>query len=381
MPSQKLLRLLLLVMLFFQWTKVVCSETTKTLNYKIIKKETLKKGGQRYDFIKTYAALQKNEKLTEKNIKAVLKKIISEIRALDNPYGIVVYLHQSKNHIKGGNNPLAIASWWPKEHSFSPDNVSNIENKSTHETTYSIDLPQKVDERKVVTRLSESKRREIFTELVRSEDKAQAEADAKYDTYDFSAIRKNIEKADHLSKEYRKELLKKFQITEEELQKISTEAFMENWLMPSLKANAQTKKPLTIGISYNQIMEYLDQYISMSKSSDVRGQTSYMGQTSDNLAILEIIGNKKDVSQATLMIGIPNDAPKILVRNTAILLRFMKNIAPEWKSGSDWATSALKRISSTGEPEEIIRGSKSIKLSLIKVLGIVSVTVKHKNTI
>ncbi len=142
-----------------------------------------------------------------------------------------------------------------------------------------------------------------------------------------------------------------------------------------------TEKPLTIGISYNQIMEYLDQYISMSKSSDVRSQPRYMGQTSDDLAILEIIGNKKDVSQATLMIGIPNDAPKILVRNTAILLRFMENVAPEWKLGSDWATSALERVSSTGEPEEIIRGSKSIKLSLIKVLGIVSVTVKHKNAI
>jgi hypothetical protein len=147
------------------------------------------------------------------------------------------------------------------------------------------------------------------------------------------------------------------------------------------KTNAQTEKPLTIGISYNQIMEYLDQYIPMSKSSDVRGQPRYMGQTSDNLAMLEIIGIKNDVSQATLMIGIPNDSPKILIRNSGILLRFIENIAPEWKAGSDWATSALKRLGSTGEPEEIIKGSKSIKLSLIKVLGIVSVTVKHKNAI
>jgi len=90
------------------------------------------------------------------------------------------------------------------------------------------------------------------------------------------------------------------------------------------KANAQTSKLLTIGISYNQIMEYLDQYISMSKSTDVRGQQRYMGQTSDNLAMLEIIGNKKNVSQATLMIGIPNDAPQIVLRNTAMLLRFGK---------------------------------------------------------
>lgn len=148
------------------------------------------------------------------------------------------------------------------------------------------------------------------------------------------------------------------------------------------KADAQTEKPLTIGISYNQIMEYLGQYISMSKSTDVRGQPRYMGQTSDNLAMLEIIGNKEDVSQTTLIIGVPNDAPNILVRNSAMLLRFIKNVAPEWESGSDWAASALKRVSSTGDSEEIIiKGDKSINLSFIKVLGMVTVTVKHKKAI
>ena len=145
--------------------------------------------------------------------------------------------------------------------------------------------------------------------------------------------------------------------------------------------SGKTAKPLAIGISYSQIMEYLDQFISMSKSSDVRGQTRYMGQTSDNLAMLEIIGNKEDISQATLMFAVPNDAPNILVRNSAMLLRFMKNIAPEWESGSNWSTSALKRVGLTGKPEEIIIGDKSIKLSIIASLGFVSVTVKHKKAI
>jgi len=147
------------------------------------------------------------------------------------------------------------------------------------------------------------------------------------------------------------------------------------------KANAQTEQPLTIGISYNQIMEYLDQYISMSKSSDIDGQPRYNGQTSDDMAFLEIIGNKKDVSQAGLMLGIPIDAPTILVRNTAILLRFMKNVVPEWKGGVEWVTSALERISSTGGSEKIIMGRKSIEVTLIKVYGIVCVSVKHKNAI
>jgi len=152
------------------------------------------------------------------------------------------------------------------------------------------------------------------------------------------------------------------------------------------KVNAQTRKPLTIGVSYDQIMEYLDQFISMSKVDDLDGQPRYVGQTSDNLVILEIIGNKKDISQASLLVGVPVDAPVLLARNTAILLRFMKNIDPKWESSSAWTTSALERANSTNKPkkiitEKIIRGNKSVELSLIKLLGIVTVTVKHKNAI
>ena len=64
-------------------------------------------------------------------------------------------------------------------------------------------------------------------------------------------------------------------------------------LFISLETNAQIDKHLTIGISYNQIMAYLDQYISMSKSSDIDGQPRYNGQTSDNLAFLEMVIIKK----------------------------------------------------------------------------------------
>jgi len=226
-------------------------ETAKTLNYKIVKKETLKKGGQlnppappKYNLVRTYAALQKEGELTEENIKTTLKKIISEIRMSDNPDAIVVYLHQSKSHIKG-SLPFARAEWWPKGHSLSPNNAINIKNKKTYEIEYTINLPKKVDENKVVVRLSELKRKEIFTEIVKSQDKAQTEAEAKYTTdqskiplnqlrsYDFAtAIEQNNEEYDRLAKKYKKQLLHKYNITEEELYKIKSEAFKENWPFP-----------------------------------------------------------------------------------------------------------------------------------------------------
>jgi len=231
--------------------KEVYSETTETLNYTIFKKEILKKGRQlnppippRYNLIRTIAALQSDEELTEGNVKAVIDKIISEIRISDDPEAIVVFLHLSKDHIKG-SLPLARAEWWPKGHSLSPKNAINIKNKNTYELEYNINLPRKADKSIVVIRLPELKRREIFTALVKSEDKAQAEAEAKYAidpdkipfnqlrTYDWlTAHKKNSEEFVRLAKKYQKILLRKYHITEEELNKIEREAFQENWPLP-----------------------------------------------------------------------------------------------------------------------------------------------------
>jgi len=148
---------------------------------------------------------------------------------------------------------------------------------------------------------------------------------------------------------------------------------------PEESRKEQAETPLTIGVSYNQIMNYLDSDISMSRATDVRGQPRYMGQTSDYMAVLEIIGSREDVSQATLMLSCSKDAPEALVRNTAILLRFVKNIDSENYLGSDWINSALEHLNQTGEPVEKIVGSKLIKVSQIERLGMTVVTVKHKN--
>lgn len=228
-------------------------EIDEVLNFEIVKKEILKKGGQmtplirpNYTLIKVFVVLKNNKDVAQKKVKNTLNKVISLIRQSDNPDAISVYLHESTEHIKGGTLPLAHAEWWPKGHSLSPDNSTNIKNKNTHVIEYTITLPEKVESSKVVTRLPETDRREIFTALVKSQDKAQSEADAKYNTdsskipfnqlksYDFkTAITKNADESDYLMKKYRIGLLKKYKITEEELQKISTEAFIENWPMPS----------------------------------------------------------------------------------------------------------------------------------------------------
>jgi len=141
--------LLFLVISLVLWSDNVLSVTAKeALTYKIVKKDTLKKGGElnplvrpKYILIRVYAALQQSEDLTEEKVKTVLGKIITEIRASDDPDAISVDLQQSLDQIKG-SIPFARADWWPKGHSLSPNNAVNIKNKKTHETEYNINLPQ-----------------------------------------------------------------------------------------------------------------------------------------------------------------------------------------------------------------------------------------------
>jgi len=135
-----------------------------------------------------------------------------------------------------------------------------------------------------------------------------------------------------------------------------------------------------IDISYDQVMEYLSNFFLMEKSTPVDGQDRYMGQTFDNLAVLEIIGKKNNISQATLMIGIPNDAADKLVRNTILAMRFLENTVPEWTDSNEWITANAKRVADIPgvSDVEVFKGNKLITMTFLKPLGMLTLTVKHK---
>ena len=94
--------------------------------------------------------------------------------------------------------------------------------------------------------------------------------------------------------------------------------------------------------------------------------------------MLELIGDKNDLTQATLIIGVPNDSPTILARNSTLFMRFVKNVAPNWTGSDHWAAEALKKTAASQTPVSTVRGVRRIAVSFLKPLGMVLVTVKHK---
>jgi hypothetical protein len=133
-----------------------------------------------------------------------------------------------------------------------------------------------------------------------------------------------------------------------------------------------------LGLSFDQITQYLSNYITLDKSTPVAGQPRYMGMTDDKLAALEIIGDRNNITQASLMIGLPNDSNAALVRNSALFMRFVKNATPGWIQREDWAIAALKRATASESPVSTVFGSRLITVSFLKPLGMVIVTVKHR---
>lgn len=139
----------------------------------------------------------------------------------------------------------------------------------------------------------------------------------------------------------------------------------------------QASRPKTLGVSYDQMMQYLASVFQIERATPRQGYERYLGKRTGGAALIELLGAKDDLSEASLMVFFPRDNPKIFGDNTVILLRFMKNVVPEWVQGGEWVTNAVKKLvtSPHGATEEISYSRKSIRVALAKELAAVTVTV------
>ena len=124
------------------------------------------------------------------------------------------------------------------------------------------------------------------------------------------------------------------------------------------------------GKSYSQIMYKLSPLFKMKRVSNVDGDPRYMGTLRNNMATLEIIGNKRNPKSATLIVGFPSDNEYIVKQSILYATRFLMNTT-NIEEPATWFT------------EEVIKGGGhytgsgySVEIKLIKSLGLVCVTVK-----
>lgn len=201
------------------------------LNYTIVKQERQRKGGSinpslppKYTLLIARVALVNDPELNKNNAEATLDKILSELKDKNSVDAITVFLYSTKGHIIDERSHVARIEWWPKNHSLSRKNHTNIINKETYETEVNLSLPQKI---KGNTRISTSKKKEIYRAKVKSELQAIRDADRKYDV--VAQWKQHMKEINRLTDKYAKQISKKYKISENELFEITMEGVMGKW--------------------------------------------------------------------------------------------------------------------------------------------------------
>ena len=85
--------------------------------------------------------------------------------------------------------------------------------------------------------LTTQERMAAYRQLVRAQDRAQAEAEREFPTenaVDLADFTRQSERADQLAEQYTQDLVDELGITRDQLDAIRFEAFQQNWPMPSL---------------------------------------------------------------------------------------------------------------------------------------------------
>lgn len=185
--------------------------------------------------------------ITLEELKSQLAKVIME-KSNANPDidEIHIGIWESEESFKGGTPNLGYAEWSPygKWSVMTPE-IARNNNRDSYKIVYNIDEKalEVIKKRKIETLfgLSEEIRKEIFREMVKCEDWGDREAMqyyypgcencAKFIVTDFV---KYAERSNELIDNCKKNLMKKYNITEEIMLKISVEGVEERWIMPEM---------------------------------------------------------------------------------------------------------------------------------------------------
>ena len=143
-------------------------------------------------------------------------------------------------------------------------------------------------------------------------------------------------------------------------------------------ANAEYGKP--IDLTYDRVTLDLDKVFSMRRYSNIDGFPRYKGLCTNKLGVLEVVGPKHNIVQATLAMAFIAGDKALNEQNTAIMLLFLNNISStsEWPIVKDWFIYSVERF--IDHPNDIVKvvvGVKEISLRCIPKLQLMVINVRH----
>lgn len=135
-------------------------------------------------------------------------------------------------------------------------------------------------------------------------------------------------------------------------------------------------------ITYNQITNLIGEFLDIKAADDASGQPRFVGTSENKLVILEMIGDKDNISITSIKLVYPDDIEPVNADlNNAMMLRFLKNVAPEVKDWSSNIKDIVNRFHSLqlGDKKEetILLGGKDIKIVTDKSSNSITVIARY----
>ena len=149
----------------------------------------------------------------------------------------------------------------------------------------------------------------------------------------------------------------------------------------TIKETSRTPRKRGLGKTDKQLLHLLEEYFRDFESITLAdGRPRRMSMASDNMAVFESTGDSNSPDSVTLLIGLPNDAPKDAIFNAALVFIFVKNALPNWSGANDWIISTLGTLNQRRDSKPIskIVDGTEISITILHNLSMCRVTIKSQ---
>ena len=138
-----------------------------------------------------------------------------------------------------------------------------------------------------------------------------------------------------------------------------------------------------VRITYSQITNLIGEFLDIQSLHGSSDQPVFLGTSENNLVILEIVGEKDNVMEASIRFTYPPDISAVNTDlNNAMMLRFLKNAAPEY---SEWPVKISEIMTSfrslqmgSRQEDAIVLERKLIQVLYDKNIDAITLTLTHK---
>ncbi|MFZ1701757.1 MAG: hypothetical protein WBO10_02400 [Pyrinomonadaceae bacterium] len=146
------------------------------------------------------------------------------------------------------------------------------------------------------------------------------------------------------------------------------------WFGSPALAKSVVSSGLGLGVTYAEAIAGLEKIFSISQSDTSVGQNKWQGISTDKTVNLELLGNRADLSNASLAISMKLKGGRMSTQARTALGTLLKNMFPEWSGRDAWIDSTIAAIvaNPTASRTKIVRkidvsisGDRSATLRLL----------------